>query len=147
MICRRANDYNLMYHAIKANDILRPWAAVQLCFHLNKRKSPAPNCLDNNLLATKAASKSGYIFVQVSRGCLGKLCRLEICFYSRLDKCQRHSQMFPVSLAYFASSGVLVSFIPFIFPGKCPFWHWEGFLRGWWRQKGHVSSRMKPKID
>ena len=24
MICRRANDYNLMYHAIKANDILRP---------------------------------------------------------------------------------------------------------------------------
>ena len=54
-----------------------------------------------------------------------QLCLLEICFLSMLRQCHWQSQIFPVSFADFVISGVLVSFIVFIFEGKCPFWLWE----------------------
>ena len=50
---------------------------------------------------------TSFVFVQFFHVLKGQLCHLEICL-SSMDKCHRQSQIFPVSLADFAISEVLI---------------------------------------
>ena len=59
-----------------------------------------------------------------------------------------------VAFADFDNSEVMVAFSAFVLEGKCPFWLWEGFLRGWGRPPkaerailwDNEAQEMTPKL-
>ena len=90
--------------------------------------------------------RPGFMFVQHLCVFRAIVPFLKIAFYPRLHKCHRRSQIFPVPFADFASSGVLVSFITFIFAAKWPCLALRGRPQPLKKpsqcQKGQVSKKM-----
>ena len=64
------------------------------------------------------AGGTKFISFEGNYNCSGGFVFVHFAFYPRIDKCQRRSQIFPVSLQDFDSSEVLVSFVAFILEGK-----------------------------